>query len=253
MRAERRSAGTIRLRRLQVLRIGADLGKRPGKVSADDLVRWMAGRDDWSRETLRSHRAALTGLYGHAVALRWVDVDPTAYLPQVSAGRHLPRPAPEDAVRYGLGDPSPRVALMVDLAARHGLRRAEVARVHTRDVLAGLGGALLVVRGKGDRVRTVPLQPDTEARLRGLPEGWAFPGRVDGHLSPDRVGRLVRDALPGAWTAHTLRHRYGTRAYAGSKDLVAVQELLGHVSIATTRGYVDADMEAMRAAASWAA
>lgn len=253
LQAARRSPSTIRLRRLQLMRIGADLGHPPDRVTTRELVDWMAARTSWSRGTLRSHRAALTGLYGYAATVGWIPVDPTLGLPSVAAERHLPRPAPEDVVRAGL-TLTDRVGLMVDLAARHGLRRAEVAGVHTRHVVLAVDGSwMLLVRGKGDRARQVPLQPDTAVRLRALPDGWVFPGGVNGHLSPDWVGRLVSEALPGAWTAHTLRHRFGTRAYAGSQDLVAVQELLGHVSIATTRGYVAVDWDAMRSASTWAA
>ena len=51
------------------------------------------------------------------------------------------------------------------------------------------------------------------------------------------TARLSRLLGPGH-TAHSLRHRFGTRAYAGAFDLRAVQELLGHASPATTARYV---------------
>jgi hypothetical protein len=47
--------------------------------------------------------------------------------------------------------------------------------------------------------------------------GWLFPGDEDGHLSPRWVGKLMAGALPDHWTAHTLRHRFATRAYRGSR------------------------------------
>ncbi|WP_375489606.1 tyrosine-type recombinase/integrase, partial [uncultured Mycobacterium sp.] len=60
--------------------------------------------------------------------------------------------------------------------------------------------------------------------------GWLFPNGTGGHLSANHIGRLVARALPGDWSMHTLRHRYGTRAYRGSGNLRAVQTLLGHES-----------------------
>jgi len=146
-----------------------------------------------------------------------------------------------------------RVRLMVDLAARHGLRRSELAVVNTDDMLRIGDGWSLVVHGKGGKDRLVPLQADTAAAMRRRGPGWVFPGLTDGHLGVDRVGRLVADALPGIWTAHTLRHRYGTKVWHGSHDIVALQELMGHASITTTRIYVQEDQAAMRAAAQWAA
>lgn len=47
---------------------------------------------------------------------------------------------------------------------------------------------------------------------------------------------------------HTLRHRFATRAYRGTRNIRAVQELLGHSSIATTQIYTAVDDEEMRAA-----
>jgi site-specific recombinase XerC len=59
--------------------------------------------------------------------------------------------------------------------------------------------------------------------------------------------------MPEGYTMHTLRHRFGTRAYRGSRNLRAVQELLGHASIATTERYTAIDDDEIRAAAMAAA
>lgn len=63
------------------------------------------------------------------------------------------------------------------------------------------------------------------------------------------VGRLVAAALPDRWTMHTLRHRFATRAYRGTRNLRAVQTLLGHASIATTERFTAVDDDEIRAAA----
>jgi integrase len=127
---------------------------------------------------------------------------------------------------------------MLRLAAELGLRRAEVAQVHSRDLLDDLGGTSLLVHGKGSRERIMPLPGSLAADLRALPFGYAFPGADDGHLSPRWVGKIVGRLLPEGYTMHSLRHRFGTRAYALSKDMFTVQELLGHASPSTTRTYV---------------
>ena len=81
--------------------------------------------------------------------------------------------------------------------------------------------------------------PRTQAvELRALPFGYVFPGDQDGHLSPAWVGKLVARLIPDEHTMHALRHRFATRAYSFERDVLVVQELLGHASPVTTRRYV---------------
>ncbi len=73
------------------------------------------------------------------------------------------------------------------------------------------------------------------------------------HMHVDAVGKAMRRALGFASSAHALRHRFATRAYAGTHDLLAVQRLLGHASPATTQIYVAVSDDALRAAVAAAA
>lgn len=141
---------------------------------------------------------------------------------------------------------------MLRLAAEAGLRRGEIARIHTRDILDDVVGWSLRVHGKGGGgavTRIVPL-PDTLAldlisHTGG--HGYVFPGHSDGHLAPQRVGDLLAALLPGQWTAHSLRHRAGTRWWRVDHDLLTVQHLLGHASPLTTQVYVQLDDDVARA------
>lgn len=152
---------------------------------------------------------------------------------------------------------TPRVMLMLRLATEVGLRRCEVARVHTRDLLDGIDGAQLLVHGKGGKDRLLPIADDlaeqlalgAEGHTAGAQcEGWLFPGDDEGHLSPRWVGRLCGNAMPGVWTMHKLRHRFATKAYRGTRNLRAVQTLLGHASVATTERYTAVDDSELREA-----
>ena len=218
-------------------------------ITTADLATWL-GSHGWAPATIASVRASFRSFWGWMHTSGRMRTNPALGLPAVRIAPREPRPAPE-WVLEGLRSDE-RVRLMIDLAARQGLRRAEIASVHSRDLVADLDGWSLIVHGKGDRDRMVPLHDDIAARLRGLPYGWAFPGRR-GHLSPNRVGDMISGALPSGWTAHSLRRRFATRAYAGGRDLRSVQRLLGHASIETTQRYVAVESSELRAAVHYAA
>lgn len=124
--------------------------------------------------------------------------------------------------------------------------------MRSEHVARTMGGYSLRVRGKGEKVRVVPIS----SHLAGLileHDGPAFPGQIDGHLSAGYVSKLISRALPEGVTAHMLRHRFATKAYGASKNLRAVQELLGHASVATTQVYTAVDDDDLRTAAAAAA
>ena len=246
LRAAGRARQTITLRTYHVARLACWAAPRgPWDLTLDDLTGFM-GDHRWRRATVRSYRASLRAFYAWAVLTERVERSPAAGLPSPGAIRPEPHPTPEDAYRLALAIARPRERLMLRLAADLGMRRGEVALVHSRDISRDLLGWSLLVHGKGDRTRVVPLPDDLARRLRARPPGWAFPGDVDGHLSARWVGRLVSRLLPEGWSMHSLRHRFATKAWGVDHDLLTVQELLGHASPVTTRAYVPADVDVMR-------
>jgi integrase/recombinase XerC len=217
----------------------------PWQVTGADLVAWT-GDQVWARETRRSVRASVRGFYGWGYASGLLEVDPSLALPIVSPSPPKPRPAPEVVYRQALALADPRARLILRLAAEVGLRRSEIALVHTRDLFEDLLGWSLVVHGKGSRDRVVPLPPALALELRRRGPGFVFPGEDGGHLSPRWVGKIATRLLPADWTLHTLRHRFATRAYGLERDLLVVQTLLGHSSPVTTRRYVMVDEDRLR-------
>lgn len=238
---------TIRTRREHLQLLAKSMPVGPWSVSADDLVEWFAGRA-WAPNTRRSRRTTLRAFYRWAVEVGHVEVSPALAIPAGEVPRPNPRPVPDRAYDAALAAASPRERLICRLAAEHGLRRAEVAQIHSDDLFEDLDGWTLVVHGKGGRDRLVPLLDDVAHQLQRLGPGWAFPGRYGpGHLSPRWVGRIIARLLPGDYTMHKLRHRAGSRWYEESgHDLFATQELLGHASPATTRVYVRVDAARLR-------
>ena len=243
---------TIALRRWQLRRLAAD---HPGRhvltLGPADLAAWLAGQG-WAAETLRSYRSAVRTFYAWCVDAGHLDVDPARRLRPVRPTVPAPRAAAEPVIDGALARATPRVRLMLLLASRCGLRRGEIAAVHTRDVEPDPSGWSLRVNGKGGRIRTVPMPAIVAAAVSSSDPGWLFPNGLGGHLTPAHVGKLMRRAL-GTATAHQLRHRYATTIYRRTGKVEAVRQLLGHASLVTTQRYIAVDQAELRAVAESAA
>jgi len=235
---EQRAAGmapsTIHLWRRYLRRLSRTAPAGPWTVTREHLVTWLA-EPGWSPATRRSARTAVRSFYRWAVETERIDHtrSPATRLPKVKVRRGVPRPAPDDIIRESIARASLRVRLMLMLAAFAGLRRCEISRVHTSD----LDGRVLRVHGKGGRWRIVPIYPSLAALIRAQPPGWLFPSCHGAHLSPPYVGKLMSRALPGKWTAHTLRHAAATAWAEAGLDIDELAELLGHSSAEISRVY----------------
>lgn len=241
-------AGTVRLRHHYLRNLALQCaGTDPWSVTLDDLVRFV-GRNDWSAETRKSARGSVRSFYTWAEITERITTNPARRLPSVRIPLGVPKPTPLSLVRHAISAASERDKLMVMLAVLAGLRRAEIASVHTSDLFEDLVGTSLRVTGKGGRTRNIPLDVDLAAQLLARPAGFVFPGRIEGHLSPDRVGKVLKNLLGDGWSGHSLRHRFATSAYAVDHDLFAVQRLLGHSKPETTARYTAIPDESLRAA-----
>ncbi len=246
LRAGGTSTEGLKLRRYQMLRLGHDLrAVPPDQVTGDLLADWMADKK-WSRETLRSYRSAFRSFYGWMHASGRMGQDPARLLRKVPVPMAHPRPAAENVIEQALAAAGDRVYLMIMLGSRHGLRRAEISRVATNDLLRDPAGWSLLIHGKGGKERVVPLLDDVALVIRESPPGWVFPNGFGTHITPAHVGVLLRRSLPAGVTPHQLRHRFASRAYQQTMDIRAVQELLGHASVATTQRYTATAPDALR-------
>lgn len=252
LRAAGQRPGSVRLRRQQLCRLARGLECPPDAVTESVLLNWFGHQQHWEPEARKSYRSAARGFFAWAERFGRLPNNPASALPAVRVPKAPPRPASDDAWSTALARADDRIRLMLRLAGEAGLRRAEVAQVHSRDVVDVDAVTQLIVRGKGGKRRVVPISDSLAAELRAVPHGWLFPNRDGGHLTAAHVGKLVGRALPPGWSMHTLRHRFATRAYRGSRNLRAVQNLLGHESVLTTERYTEVADDEIRAAAACA-
>ena len=256
--AAKRRPGTTRLRpgttRLRVMCLNtfarAHPGSEPLTVTRNDLVQYLS-RSEWTPQTAHSVRSTFRVFFRPLCDLGHRRDDPARTLPAIKIPRAVPRPRPDHIVQQAYTSVTDqRVRLAIRIAVETGMRRGEIARLRPADVVGWPGSYWLQVTGKGGHERTVPASDDLAAEILGAPTEHVFPVFGGGPISPDRLGVLMAEALPSEWTAHTLRHRFATRAYQAGRDLRAVQELLGHVSPVTTAIYTKVSDESTRAAAA---
>lgn len=237
LRAAGLSAQTIKSRRYKMVHLATLLmPSGPEDVTTEQIVQAFA-RQQWKPETRKAYRNTISSFF------RWLHKsgrrsdDPSLYVPRVKKPHAHPRPCPDRYIAAAMKMATTSERLMIRLGAECGLRRGEIARVHSDDVVADSAGRSLIVRGKGDKQRIVPL-PDDLAGIIMDARGYLFPGRFGGHVEESYIGDHISRLLPDGYAAHTLRHRFATTAYAATHDLFVVAELLGHESVETTEHYV---------------
>ena len=237
LRAAGLSAQTIKSRRYKMVHLATLLmPSGPEDVTTEQIVQAFA-RQQWKPETRKAYRNTISSFF------RWLHKsgrrsdDPSLDVPRVKKPHAHPRPCPDRYIAAAMKMATTSERLMIRLGAECGLRRGEIARVHSDDVVADSAGRSLIVRGKGDKQRIVPL-PDDLAGIIMDARGYLFPGRFGGHVEESYIGDHISRLLPDGYAAHTLRHRFATPAYAATHDLFVVAELLGHESVETTEHYV---------------
>ena len=150
-----------------------------------------------------------------------------------------------------------RDAAVMALLYGSGLRISEALGLKRREVPQPGAGDVLIVNGKGNKTRMVPVLQNVLALIADYakicphplpPDGPMFVGARGGPLSP-RIIQLTMERLRGALglpdsaTPHALRHSFATHLLTRGGDLRAIQELLGHASLSTTQIYTGIDTE----------
>lgn len=243
---------------------GGGLGLAPVlRVTTTDLRAWMA-HERGRGVSARSLARALSAVKSFT---RWLAEREGAEATAVLSARaprfqkKLPRPLPVEAAREML-DTVGETAREDWIAARDeavvtllwgcGLRISEALELkgETADL-----PEVLRIRGKGDKERLVPVLPAARAAVARYarlcpyelaPAEPLFRGARGGSLSPRLIQKAMERArlalgLPATATPHALRHSFATHLLAAGGDLRAIQDLLGHASLATTQAYTAVD------------
>jgi site-specific recombinase XerD len=240
-----RSPLTIRDRRSVLAKVTRGAVDLADLTAAD--IRSFIARPELKPATRATYLAHCHSLFKWAIYNGHVTHDPTVKIPTIKVNPGLPRPISHADLRRALDTATPNVRAWLMLGAFAGLRCAEAATLHRDNVR----GRVLVVTGKGNKTRAIPIHPELEAVLAQLPaSGYLFPGGDHGHAAPKTVSSAVGEHLRNLGinsTAHATRHRFGTDIYRVNQDLRATQVLLGHASTRTTEVYTEVDRPALEA------
>jgi integrase/recombinase XerC len=227
--------------------------RRAAEVAGRSLMRTLAGLRSFGRFLEREGR----GKVGALSAIRAPKIGKSLPKPLAAAAAKRLTNADERAGE----DRDPwiwaRDAAVMALLYGSGLRISEALGLKRRDVPAPGAGDVLIVTGKGNKTRMVPVLQNVLALIQDyaamcphpLPaEGPIFLGARGGPLKA-RVIQLTMARLRGALglpdsaTPHALRHSFATHLLSRGGDLRAIQELLGHASLSTTQIYTGIDSE----------
>ena len=228
--------------------------------SAVDVQAVLAQLLDLQRKasSMARMRASLRRFFAWMVEERLRADDPTVLLEAVRHEKPLPRSLSEAEVERLLAAPdlaTPaglRDAAMLELLYACGLRVSELVGLPLSAVF--LQEAVLRVRGKGDKVRLVPMGEQAaemvarycrEARpqlLEGRVSDVLFISARGGAMNRRTFWKLIHDyaiavGIRTAVSPHTLRHAFATHLVNHGADLRVVQMLLGHSNLSTTQIY----------------
>jgi integrase/recombinase XerC len=227
--------------------------RRADDIAGRSLMRALAGLRSFGRFLEREGKGKVGAL--SAIRAPKVAKSLPKPLPMASAKRlaDADERAGEDRETWILA----RDAAVMALLYGSGLRISEALGLKRRGVPKPGEGDVLIVTGKGNKTRMVPVLQNVLALVQEyvamcpypLPaEGPIFVGARGGPLSP-RIIQLAMERLRGALglpdsaTPHALRHSFATHLLSRGGDLRAIQELLGHSSLSTTQVYTGIDSE----------
>ena len=224
--------------------------RRAHCISSRSLARMLAGVRSFTRFLERHGKASC----GALSAVRAPKQSKTLPRPlSVAAAKRVV--TTELSAETGAPWVVARDAAVLALLYGSGLRISEALGLKRMDI--GEASEVITVHGKGNKPRTLPILLNVVRAIEEYaalcpfelpPDGPLFLGARGGELSA-RVVQLAMARLRGALglpdtaTPHALRHSFATHLLGRGGDLRAVQELLGHASLATTQIYTAVDTE----------
>jgi integrase/recombinase XerD len=246
--------------------------QKPVTANADALRAYLKSLDylGMTPRTVARRLSVMRQFFRFLLAERLREDDPASTLDSPRLGRSLPKVLSRvevdrliEAAQAKGGDDGGRMETLLEILYGTGLRVSELVTLPL--AAAERDPTMLMVRGKGDKDRLVPLSDPARAaiakwlhvRAATLAEDetsrYLFPSRGrTGHLTRQRFAQLLKESAlaagidPARVSPHVLRHAFASHLLEAGADLRSVQLMLGHADIATTQIYTHVLPEKLR-------
>ena len=247
-------------------------GKKPDRASSEDISSFVRSlsRRKLAPSTSARRLSAVRQFYHFLLSEGLCEEDPSTAVDSPRRGRILPKTLSEDEVsrlldrdRFSDKPEGIRLRALLELLYATGMRVSELVSLPL--AATRQDPEFLLIRGKGDKERIVPLTPDARESVqsyesvrqrvfaRGQQSPWLFPSRgPQRHLTRQRFGQLLKaharvcELEAERISPHVLRHAFASHLLANGADLRALQQMLGHADISTTQIYTHVLDERMR-------
>lgn len=256
--------------------------RSPMAAESADLSAYLAhlGAQGFAASSQARRLSAMRQFYKFLYAEGLRGDDPTAILDAPKKGRALPKTMSEDEVTRLLelaaqeaAQPGPdhlarlRMLALLELLYATGMRVSELVSLPVR--VLDQEGRFLIIRGKGNKERLVPLSRSAITAMKvygaarqaalvdkdgkAIDSAWLFPSSGKEGFLPRQVFARDLKGLAGraglraaAISPHVMRHAFASHLLQNGADLRVVQELLGHSDISTTQIYTHVLEERLR-------
>ncbi|PHO02345.1 tyrosine recombinase [Rhodobacteraceae bacterium 4F10] len=254
-------------------------GKSFSSLSRSDIEAYLIHCEEQglAKSTRARRLSAVKQLFRFAFEEGWREDNPAIQIKGPGRDQRLPKTLDmlevdhllQAARQHGRNDHDRlRNTCLLELLYATGMRVSELVSLPVSSTRGD--PRMLLIRGKGDKERMVPLSPpardaladwiaardliEDDKRAKGKPVSkFLFPSRGKlGHLTRNRFYLLIKELAvaggvsPAKVTPHTLRHAFATHLLANGADLRTIQTLLGHADVATTEIYTHVLDERLR-------
>lgn len=243
---------TIKAYRLDLKLLGSFIASKGveslAKIVTVDIREFLFSRDQIGngRARIRRFVAVFKSFFRFSCESGWIVGDPSLGIQKPKLKRVLPVfCAAKECTALIHASLAPRESALVALLLYTGIRVSEAAELRVDRI--DFHRRQIRVLGKGEKERMIPFPSALSPYLRkhldsGVCTSFLFPGRQSEHIATRTVQRLIQSIAKASGikkriTPHKLRHSYATHLYEEGVDLLAIKDLLGHASVATTQIY----------------